>query len=877
MKVLFLARHASYLRNFESAVAGLAEGGHDIVLSVERDEAMGGWEMLERLAARYPKRITLGRTPRRPQDGWQDSARNLRLGLDYLRYLDPLYRRAPYLRARAADRAPEVIVGAMDRPLARLRPARVGLAALLRWLERGVPRSPAIDEFLRAQAPDVVLLTPLIDLGSPQIDYLESAKALGLRTALCVTSWDHLSTKALIRTVPDLITVWNKTQKREAVKYHGVPPDRVAVTGAHAYDHWFTWQPTRTREEFCARVGLPADRPFLLYVASSLFRGTADETVFAEKWIREVRESPYPELRRAGILIRPHPGRMDDWKRINTGRIPYVSLWGEHPIHDEAKADYYDSMYYSAAVVGLNTSAFLEAAILGKSIFTVLLPKYSRDNQEGTLHFQYLVDERTGVLHVAHSFEEHTAQLDEALRARVEPDPWSRRFVEHFIRPFGLDVPATPRFVKAIEALARRPAPAPAGDTIGRRLARRAWPAAARVLRLGERPKRGSRLRSMTPYEAAQRAKREALKGLPLAPPRASALTPKIGKARTEKVLAGVDVREAVETRQAIQQIAASGKPIVVGPWLSEAGFELLYWIPFLRWAQTFGGLSPERLVVISRGGTAPWYHALSAQYDDVLQYFTPDEFRVRNEARIVELRGTLKHMESTSFDKDIIHRVATARGLDDFEVLHPSLMYRLFQEFWRQHVPITLIEAFTEYEPIPAAAGEDAIRAQLPANYVAVKFYGNTALPDTEENRRFAAGLLAELGRDTDLVLLNTGVRFDDHEDFPSELRDRFHTLDALMTPANNLAVQTAAIRGSEAFIGTYGGFSYLAPLCGVDTVAFYSHAGGFRWDHLEIAKRVFASLGAGAFTEVDVMRTGALQRAFGTGRAAIEAAVRT
>ena len=28
----------------------------------------------------------------------------------------------------------------------------------------------------------------------------------------------------------------------------------------------------------------------------------------------------------------------------------------------------------------------------------------------------------------------------------------------------------------------------------------------------------------------------------------------------------------------------ARSEPILVGPWLGEVGFELLYWIPFLRW-----------------------------------------------------------------------------------------------------------------------------------------------------------------------------------------------------------------------------------------------------------------------------------------------------
>ena len=47
--------------------------------------------------------------------------------------------------------------------------------------------------------------------------------------------------------------------------------------------------------------------------------------------------------------------------------------------------------------------------------------------------------------------------------------------------------------------------------------------------------------------------------------------------------------------------------------------------------------------------------------------------------------------------------------------------------------------------------------------------------------------------------------------------MRERQH----LMQPENNLAIQTEVIRHADAFVGTYGGFSYLAPLSGVNTIA--------------------------------------------------------
>ena len=62
-----------------------------------------------------------------------------------------------------------------------------------------------------------------------------------------------------------------------------------------------------------------------------------------------------------------------------------------------------------------------------------------------------------------------------------------------------------------------------------------------------------------------------------------------------------------------------SGQRIVVGPWLTEVGFELLYWIPFVRWLQTTFELEPERLVVVSRGGVASWYAAVSPHYVEIL------------------------------------------------------------------------------------------------------------------------------------------------------------------------------------------------------------------------------------------------------------------
>jgi hypothetical protein len=882
LKILFIARHFSYLRLFESAIVGLADRGHQITLAADGEESMGGRQMVERIAAACPN-VRVTEAPGRHAGAWAELAKRLRLGLDYLRFLEPRYAGTPHLRRRGRERAPGVVVRLAESAAGGLCGGPQGIAKVLRSLERGLPPAAELEQFIAGERPDVLMITPLVGMGSPQLDHLAVSRRLGLRTILPVGSWDHLSSKALLRTIPERLIVWNDVQSREAIDLHGVPADRVVVTGAQCYDQWFDRRPLLTRDAFCARVGLRPDRPFVLYVCSSLFRGTAHEPEFVEQWIRGLRGSSDPRLRDIGILIRPHPARLKEWRNVDLTGYRDVAFWGAHPVDEEAKEDYFDSMYYSAAVVGLNTSAFIEAAVVGKPVHTVLLPGITEDNQEGTLHFHYLMTVNGGLLRASRSVEEHVRLLAESLGGDGGGDERAARFVEGFVRPFGRDVAATPRFVSAVEQTATLPAPQPEGRRASAQVAYLALFPLAALLSLHLRTQPWRKRTRLRVVKGLERRKLVVLRWVKqtvtnhfisagkkrkvATPVGASMLTPKAGRQRDPaKSLAGTEFPAAADVRELVTVLGRSGRPIILGPWLSETGFELLYWLPFLAWAKAYGNFDPDRLIAVSRGGAAQWYGQITPHYEELFSFMTPEEFRLSNERRIQEQQGRQKHIEVSNFDREILARVTAKRGLKDAELLHPSHMYGLFDNFWLQRAPVTLIEAFTVFSTLPEGR-PTGIRAHLPDSYVAAKFYGNVALPPTPENRAFVTEYLADLARQTDVVLLNTGQQFDDHADFPPGLKRQIHTIDHLMTPENNLAVQTEVIRHARGFVGTYGGFSYLAPLCGTNTLAFYSHASGFRVDHLEVAKRVFAALRCGTFTEVDTRAVDLLRLTLGGG----------
>ena len=480
MTVLFIMRHSGYVRNFESTLRMLCERGHVVRLGFQgqtKYDQLDPTHIAQQLADRYPT-FTYGEAPIR-NDGWGLLGRDLRLGRDYLRYLRPEYRGAPKLRARATRDAPPWVVRRAERGLLATSAGRAVLSSSLLAMNTAIPRDPAIDQFVRESKADLLIVTPLIEPGSPQVDYVTSARAQGIPTALCVASWDNLTNKGLIHEAVDLVAVWNEAMKDEAVRFHGVAPERVAVTGAAAFDHWFDWRPSTTREAFCARVGLRADRPYLLYLCSSRFVAP-DEVPFVRRWVEQLRRST-GTVREAGVLVRPHPQNADQWRDVDFGPSGNVAVWprsGAAPADAVTRNEYFDSIYHSVAVVGVNTTAQIESAIVGRRVFTVLAPEF-RNTQEGTLHFRHLREVNGGLVHVARDLDEHVTQLEKAGHEAASNDERCRRFVEAFVRPHGVNEAATPRLVDALEGLAGKPIPASSGSplwlpVLRRPLARRA-------------------------------------------------------------------------------------------------------------------------------------------------------------------------------------------------------------------------------------------------------------------------------------------------------------------------------------------------------------------------------------------------------------------
>jgi hypothetical protein len=294
-----------------------------------------------------------------------------------------------------------------------------------------------------------------------------------------------------------------------------------------------------------------------------------------------------------------------------------------------------------------------------------------------------------------------------------------------------------------------------------------------------------------------------------------------------------------------LERIVAGNAPIIAGPWISEVGYEVLYWVPFLRWVAAAYRIPPERVIVVSRGGTAGWYGTLAARYVEVFDHVTPADLAQDVAA------GRLKQREISDLDRRLIAAASAALGVRDAHVLHPSLMFRWFAPFWSGYEGVGFVDRHTRLTRVQAPAV--SVPLPLPDDYVAVKFYSARALPDRPEVRAQLQAIVDALAERWPVVQLDTGLAVDDHADYDAAGSARVTSVAGRLSPSTNLAVQTRIIAGARLFVGTCGGLAWLGPMLGIDTIPLFTDA-EFLHAHLHVARRAYRRLGGARFSPLDL-----------------------
>jgi hypothetical protein len=310
-----------------------------------------------------------------------------------------------------------------------------------------------------------------------------------------------------------------------------------------------------------------------------------------------------------------------------------------------------------------------------------------------------------------------------------------------------------------------------------------------------------------------------------------------------------IEPNDIETTVQALLGRVADADHAVVGPWVAEVGFEVLYWIPFIRRLAAEAGLDSQRLTAVSRGGVGSWYAGICDDYSEIFDRVEVDEFRSRLEERWEQAGGGQKHMVVDAWDEELLRRTVDWDGAAPF--LHPSLMYSSLRAGWRGRMRFSDLVGRLQFERWTPPRDE-AIERLLPERYVAVKFYARPSFPNTPEARQFVSAFVTQLAEETPVVLLTSELTYDDHDDFDPAVAGRVVRLLDDVAPSANLRAQSVALAHADGFVGTYGGLVYLANAYGVPAVGYASRPEDYMAIHLDVGRHAAHALGT-SLTVVD------------------------
>lgn len=231
---------------------------------------------------------------------------------------------------------------------------------------------------------------------------------------------------------------------------------------------------------------------------------------------------------------------------------------------------------------------------------------------------------------------------------------------------------------------------------------------------------------------------------------------------------------------------------IVVGPFTGEVGYELLYWLPYLRW-KLRGQF--QSALAITRGGAGLWYPCRTLDAYDLIGF---DRYRELFAERIEQRNTSKSEGPNDPLDAAILG--------DMTPDIHPSEIITVKS---RKQLPQDAKDWPHERLPTPPRL------EGLPDRYVAAKLYKSAAL---------TSGRIAQEAIDKQtlpVVVVKNSTKIDDHQDFSLEATITLET-----NPRESLEVLSRVVAHADHFIGTYGGTSYLGPLYGIPTTSVSDNA---------------------------------------------------
>ncbi|MDP2696312.1 MAG: CDP-glycerol glycerophosphotransferase family protein [bacterium] len=303
---------------------------------------------------------------------------------------------------------------------------------LMRFLDGRVAVDNRVVAFIDQYKPDLVI-APDIMFG-PDVAVLRAAKRKDIPTLGMVRSWDNLTSRGIIRSLPDKLIVHASFMKKEAVKYSGMKPENVLVLGIPHFDLYFQ-QHQVSRDEFYKSLNIPTDRRLVLCAPFFDTYSHQSGLNIVNGLVGAIKSGKLPADIHLIVRYRPESMSDDDSQAEKdleatgyaTVTKPYAHSFSViadgRPEFEYSQADldlFYNSLYFSDVTINTISTLTVDAIALDKPVINVRYdgdpncpPANQIKNYSQFEHYQDIED--AGGVRLAYSMDELIKHLRDYL------------------------------------------------------------------------------------------------------------------------------------------------------------------------------------------------------------------------------------------------------------------------------------------------------------------------------------------------------------------------------------------------------------------------------------------------------------------------------
>lgn len=194
---------------------------------------------------------------------------------------------------------------------------------LVRYLDFKLIKENIYIDLFNKYNPDLVFAAHLFD--EPEIGLIREAKKRNIKTIGYINSWDKVTSRCILRLLPDKAIVFNEIVKQELLDFNEMNSEDIFVSGLPQYDYFYNYSLLHdsekiSREDFFNRISIPSNKELIVYASMGRAFSSSDWDMI--DYLYDLIEIKKGLIKDCALLVRFQPNDFVD--EIEIKKRPYL-------------------------------------------------------------------------------------------------------------------------------------------------------------------------------------------------------------------------------------------------------------------------------------------------------------------------------------------------------------------------------------------------------------------------------------------------------------------------------------------------------------------------------------------------------------------------